>query len=189
MPTTAIEDKARRPRRLTMAMKRKRLRDRLWPEADELVWDRLRNQGFATIPRLLPLVLVLIKTLAGSKGDPTRVYLELWSRVHDEGLVLDADDADCAFASGYTGSRAVRSWRERIFQLKEMGFIEIEPRGGNELGYILILNPLRVAARLAHEKKVTREWWNAFIGRASEIGAVVPVHKDSKDRKGLKKPR
>jgi hypothetical protein len=155
--------------------KRERLRDTLWPGSDAWVWERSENKGFGTIPRLLPLVLHLMKRLAG-KGDPTSVYLDLWARVYDEGLVSIVDEEQCAYSAGYTGTRAVRTWREHMWKLAEMGFILIEREGNRPIGQVLILNPLAVCARLNDEGQIRdKGWWTAFVRRASEIGATIPT--------------
>lgn len=163
-----------RPRPKGQAAKREKLREELWPNSEALTWNRHENAGFTTVPRLLSLTLVLIKELAPNKGDPSRVYLDLWLRVYDEGLIMVIGNDEFAYSSGYKGTRALRSWRERVFQLQELGFIDIKPRGNNDIGYILILNPLQVATDLHFQGRVDEEWWNAFVGRAAEITAEIP---------------
>lgn len=155
--------------------KREELRERLWPNGGELVWSRKTNDGFITIPRLLPLVIHLIKQLA-PKGDPGRAYLDLWSRSFDEGIISINDEADCAYSSGYIGNRAVRTWREHILALQELGLISVRPRGNREIGHILLLDPIKVCAKLHKQakSKVPSEWWAAFVERANEIGALLP---------------
>ena len=53
------------------AEKRIQLRETLWPGASDGdgIWDRKQNDGFITVPRLLALIMALIKRLA-AKGDP-----------------------------------------------------------------------------------------------------------------------
>ncbi len=166
------------------AQKRERLRDALWPSAAESVWSRHSNDGFTTVPRILPLVMHLIKRLA-KKGDPSSVYFELWCRAFDEGIVTVSDEMVSAYAAGYSGTRAMRTWREHMLQLQELGFIEVKPAGNREIGHVLILNPLLVSARLyaTKPKLVTEEWWSAFVGRANEIGAEIPEQLDRKESK------
>jgi hypothetical protein len=155
------------------ARRREGLREQLWPGSGISIWHRLSNDGYATIPRLLPLVTHLIKHLA-TKGDPSSVYWELWARSHDEGIVSIINEKECAFASGYTGTRCVRTWREHIFQLIEMGFLRAERDGNQEYAHILIVNPLLVCAQLHSQGKTPPGWWTAFQRRAGEIGAVIP---------------
>src|SRR5258708_8762048 len=89
--------------------RRQELRETLWPNSEGRIWDRKKNDGFITTPRLLPLVMHLIKILA-VKGDPSVAYLEIWCRVFDEGLVSVNDENAFAYAAGYSGARAARTW-------------------------------------------------------------------------------
>ncbi len=164
------------------ADRRLQLRESLWPGQDERIWSRHYQTGFCTLPRLLPLVMVLIKDLAKKMdgvGDPSLVYLELWSRCFDEGIVTIRDDAECAYMSGYSGTRATRSWRERIDLLQQLGFIETKAAHNREYAHVLLLDPIMVCAELREKGEVADEWWNAFVGRAQEIGASVPSPEDS----------
>ena len=161
--------------RKPLARKREELREHLWPGSESVVWDRRSNDGFATIPRLLPLIVTLIQSHS-QKGDTSSVYYELWSRSFEEGIVSVTDEEEHAFCAGYTGPRAVRTWRERIESLEKRGFIWVKPSGNRSIGYILILNPLMVAAKIRRENpsKVAERWWTMFVKRASEIGAKIP---------------
>ena len=162
------EKKSRSP-----ARRREKMRDSLWSDSAEMVWNRKTATGFTTIPRLLPLVTALITELA-PKGDPSRVYVELWSRVFDEGLVTILDESENAYCAGYTGTRATRTWRERMLTLSELGFVRFKPVGNREIGQVLLLDPLGVCHRLHKEQRVPDEWWSMFVKRATEIGAEIP---------------
>src|SRR5262249_22475107 len=120
-------------------------------------------------------VATLMRSLC-DKGDPTAVYFELWSRSFDEGLIAVTDEEEQAFCAGYSGPRAVRTWRERIESLTKWGFISTKPAGNRTIGYVLILNPLMVAARLRRDNptKVPETFWTMFVKRASDIGADIP---------------
>jgi hypothetical protein len=159
--------------------KRRNLRDQLWPGSARLIWDFTDREGvvgFATIPRLMPLVMHLIKILSGpGSGDPSPVYLELWCRDFGQGIVTIADEAECAYASGYSSTRALRTWREHMLRLVELGFILHKREGLREYAHVLLLNPLSVCARLNAAGKVPEEWWTAFVRRANEIGATIPA--------------
>jgi hypothetical protein len=114
----------------------------------------------------------LIKSLA-KKGNPSLAYLELWARAFDEHIVTIGDEDALAFACGYTGTRAVRTWREHIFALREIGFIKVKAQGNREIAHILLLNPVSVCAGLHEKNQTPEEWWNAFVYRANEIGAAI----------------
>jgi hypothetical protein len=166
-------DKPKRRRKTYGRLKRQKLRDQLWPDSAFRLWDRHTNAGFTTVPRLLSLIVVLIRDLSG-KSDPSRVYLDLWLRCFDDAFLNIVQEDQFAFSSGYKGNRAVRSWRERIKQLKALGFIDVKPRGNTEIAYILLLNPLDTVTRLREQGKVKDDWWNAYVERANDIGATLP---------------
>lgn len=157
------------------AAKREQLRESLWPNADALVWDRKREKGFCTVPRTLPLILSLIKDLT-PKLDSSRVYLDLWCRAFDEGLIEVRDEEALAYASGYESpGRNVRTWRERIEALQELGFIKTKPAGSRKYGHVLLIHPHRVVQDLRARGQVPDKWWGAYVQRATEVG--VPFEK------------
>lgn len=160
--------------------KQRELRDRLWPEAATWIWDRTDKEnvkGFATIPRLLPLIMILIKELATKgEGDARMAYLELWSRARDNHIITITDEEDIAYASNcIKPKRATRTWADHMRVLERLGFILIASDGNRDIGHILLLNPLAVAARLQAEGKTPARWWAPFTRRAAEIGAKIPA--------------
>ena len=159
--------------------KQRELRDRLWPEAASWIWDRndKKNKGFATIPRLLPLIMILVKVLAAKgEGDARLAYLELWSRARDNHIISITDEADIAYASNCINQkRSSRTWADHMRVLERLGFILIAPDGVRAIAHILLLNPLAVAARLQKEQKTPAGWWSVFTRRAAEVGAKIPA--------------
>lgn len=109
------------------AKRKLELREKLWPGVTEKhLWDRKNRDGFATIPRTLPLMLTIMNDLA-DKGKPVApVYLELWSRLRDEGFLSLSSPQEMAFASGHTGQRALYTWRDRVTKLKDLGFLDVK---------------------------------------------------------------
>jgi hypothetical protein len=165
--------------------KRKKLRDELWPGSWEWIWD-IQDQenvvGFATMTRLMPWVLSLIKELASKRkkegkakcGDPSTTYLELWCRDFGQGIIRIPEPDQCAFTAGYDGPRGVRSWEENMQMLIDLGFILAKREGSRWYGQVLLLNPLGVCARLHAEGHVSEEWWTSFVARAADIRATIP---------------
>lgn len=156
-------------------------RNELWPESAGWIWDLNDEEntvGFATVSRLMPLIMVLIRHLAGKGKDPTSIYWELWCRDMRQGLVQINDELECAFASGYVSSRALRTWREHVQLLVELNFLKTERNGNREVGYVLLMNPLAIA-RWYHDRNMDPPgWWAAFTQRAREIGAPIPLALD-----------
>ena len=159
----------------TFAKRRADLRDDLWPDCSGRVWFRKTEKGFTTVPRTLSLILRLIKHLS-TKGDASRVYLDLWLRAFDEGFVEILNEDDCAYCAGYSGTRGTRTWHHHVAELERLRFIATKPRGNRTVGFVLIINPHIVVRALKESGKrgLPEEWWTAFAARAKEIGAVVP---------------
>ena len=109
-------------------------------------------------------------------GNPSRVYLDFWCRAFDLGFLEIRGEADCAYSAGYFGPRAVRTWRTHVRDLEKLGFIETAEKGNLKYGYILLLNPYKVATTLKDKEKVPKRWWNAFSSRAEESGAALDEH-------------
>ena len=57
--------------------KRYELREQIWPNVTEELWDRKKEVGFCTIPRTLPLVMTLIDLLSEKGKDASRIYFDL----------------------------------------------------------------------------------------------------------------
>lgn len=155
------------------------LREQLWPGSSAWIWDRndkANVKGFATIPRLLPLIMILIDELKEpGEGDARMAYLELWSRARDNQIISIKDEEEIAYASHCTRpKRAARTWKEHMRVLRRLGFILIAADGNREIGHILLVNPLAVAARIHRERSLSPSWWSALNRRAAEVGAKIP---------------
>lgn len=177
------------------AAKRRKLelREKLWPGVtDEQLWDRHNRDGFATVPRALPLMLTIMNDLS-DKGQPVgATYLELWCRLRDEGFLNLNQPQEMAFASGFTGQRAVYTWRDRLAKLRELEFIDFKTGPNGEFSYGLFWNPYHVIRKHYGKKRVSDAKWQALVFRASEIGAddldddLPPVTVTQPKRKALK---
>lgn len=153
-------------------VKRRERRNGLWPESEKVIYDKREESGFCTLPRTLPLIATLIRHL--SKTDPSRVYIDLWFRQRDDGFVEVEDAEEMAASSGYaTGTRNVRTWREKLDELRDLGFIKVAEKGTQKYRYILLLHPHDVVQRLRHEnpKVIPDWWWSYFQSRVADIKA------------------
>jgi len=108
------------------------------------------------------LVLLSSKEISGGK-DPSNVYLELLSRQRGEGVIEMAHEAEHAFAAGYEGKRAVRTWQERMIILEETGFIRTEKIGNQRYRYAAIVHPTRAVQVLREQDRIPENWWKAYI--------------------------
>lgn len=157
--------------------KRTETRERLWPNSEAAIWTPVNPevQGYARITRLMPLIMMLIGKICGKGGNPASVYLDLWCRDMGQSLITINDEEEFAYAAGYDSRRTVRSWKERMSKLIELGFIKAQREHNREYGQVLLLNPLAVIAKLKKEGVIDDEaWWNAFHARASAIRAEMP---------------
>ena len=141
-----------------------------------LIWNPGSNEvkGFATISRLMPWIMVLIRHLSPKGKDPSGVYWELWCRDFGQALIEINDEEEHAFAAGYTSNRALRTWKDHIRLLAEMHFIRFDGVGNREIGNVLLINPLAVARWYHQEKKTPKGWWSSFSRRAAAIKATIP---------------
>jgi hypothetical protein len=120
-----------------------------------------------------------------SKGFPlSATYLALWSSTWDNAFVRLNRPGDLAFASGFSGERAERTWLDRMRRLEEIGFVLTKPSGASKMGFAFIPNPHEVIFRLRAAKTdpsapsdtrslaagLTEGAFNAFVERALEVG-------------------
>lgn len=145
------------------------MRAELWPDVpEEHFWDRKNAGGFTTMPRTMAYIMNIIDML--TKGQPAgRTYLTIWCRLNMPGIVALASEKQMAFEAGFTGERAVDTWRKRMKHLKRLGFIDFKPVTDHEFQWVLVFNPHHVILRLGN--KVQERYRAAWKERAIEIGA------------------
>ena len=150
-----------------------KLREKLWPGLNEgRLWLRKQRKGFTTIPRSMPLILSIMDSMSKGKRISS-TYFELWCRAHDECFVNLNKKEEHAFHAGFSGERAVTTWKDRIRELVELGFIDVKPGPSGDLSYAIIFNPYEVI-KSHHDKNtpgLTAAAYNALHQRAAEIGA------------------
>ena len=149
------------------------LRGKLWPGVNSRqLWYRKERDGFATMPRLMPLIMNSIDYLSG-KGFPVgQVYLDLWCRTFDEGFLQLNRPEEMAFHSGFSGQRAVRTWKDRMKRLVELGMIGTVPGPLGEMSFALLYNPFHVLKRAHIAGKLPENYWQSLVIRANEVGAT-----------------
>lgn len=88
------------------ADERTALRNRFWPGAK--AWTGENSKGWFRAPRTLPLLLGLLRSKKLSqRQDPSSVYLGLWARHFDSGVVEITNEMEMAYEAGYSGGRAL----------------------------------------------------------------------------------
>ncbi|TWB00739.1 hypothetical protein [Gluconacetobacter diazotrophicus] len=147
-------------------------RAKIWPDiTNQMLWDRTERDGFSTVPRALPLMMNIMDDLAG-KGFPVgQTYFELWCRLYDELFLTLNRPEEMAFFSGFTGQRAVRTWKDRVRRLAELGFIDLKSGPLGDMSYAVFFNPYHIIKRAYLNKQVAEDKFRALVIRANEIGA------------------
>jgi len=148
-----------------------KLREQFWPAISENdLWHRSRHDGFTTIPRTMALIMKIIDSL--SKNKPAgQAYLVLWCHTFDESFVTIENPATFAAEVGFSGERALSTWRDRMKILQELGFIDAKEGAAGAFHYVLIFNPHVVIKRLKSENRIQESLYRQLYDRALTIGA------------------
>lgn len=151
--------------------KRELIKAEYWSKEEG--WTGLNENGWFKAPRTLPHLLNVLasKSLSGSK-DPSSTYLELLSRHVDSGIIEMVSEADHAYAAGYSGTRGIRTWKERMKLLEGLGFIKSKKIGNQQYRFVLLVHPTKIIERLEKTKKVPPEWFEAYRARAIETKEI-----------------
>ena len=149
--------------------KNKSLRDSFWPNVDEgLLWDRKLVKGFTVIPRTMPVLMNIIDALTKNKPGG-RSYFVLWCRAFDHSMLVIDNPMTFASEAGFTGERALSTWKDRMASLKELGFIDAKQGPAGPYHYVLIFNPHKVIWNL--RDKIQDGLFQQLQVRAIDIGA------------------
>jgi hypothetical protein len=135
------------------------------------LWNRKDNDGFITIPRTLPIAMEAIDKQ--TKGQPAgHTLFCLWARSPDHNLVTIENQTAFAAEAGFTGERAVDTWKKRMKHLRELGFIQTKPGPSGEFHYTLLMNPNAGVEWMRSTGRVQDGLYGRFIARLGEIGAL-----------------
>jgi hypothetical protein len=152
-----------------LAAARLSTRMELFPGVTESqLWNRKRENGFATVPRTLPLICLIADSLT-KKTPVSGTYLDLWCRVYDEGFVKLDKPQEMALGSGFTTARGPSIWATRLDLLQQHGFIKLAPGAFGNRSYALVFNPYWV---IRNKREVIEpKLYNALMAQAMAIGA------------------
>lgn len=134
------------------------------------LWGRKTNHGFTTVPRTLPIAMQAVDLR--SKGQPPgHTLFCLWARAPDHPFIVVENPATFAAEAGFSGGRAVDTWRRRIKFLVEYGFLLAKPGPSGSYHYLLLLNPNAAVERMRRMGQVQDELYGRFRDRIADIGA------------------
>lgn len=149
--------------------KAKALRDSVWPDLDEqMLWNRKAVSGFTTIPRTMPLVMNIIDALTKNKPAGSS-YFVMWCRTFDHSLLVIDNPMTLAVEAGFSGERALSTWKDRMRSLVELGFIDAKEGPSGPYHYVLLFNPHKVVWGL--RSRIQESTFRQLQTRAIEIGA------------------
>lgn len=158
-------------RRLKMAERAEEQRKVHFPTVPaEWLWHRKSNDGFCTIPRTLPIAMQAVDDQ--SKGQPAgHVLFCLWARSPDHPVVTIENPATFAAEAGFTGVRAVDTWRRRMKRLEELGFIARKAGATVDFHHVLLLNPNASVEWMRTRGWVQDDLYGRFLDRVADVGA------------------
>jgi hypothetical protein len=147
-------------------------RKKLWPELSKDELWAMDNDGWVALPRLMPLMMSIMDDLSGKGFPVSRTYLELWTRIRiEENFIALNRPEEMAFHAGFEGQRALRTWKDRMNRLADLGFIGVKGGPLGDLSYAVIYNPYYVIKRAYLAKRFHENKWQALSIRANEVGA------------------
>ncbi len=161
--------------------KAKALRDSVWPDLDEqMLWNRKSVSGFTTIPRTMPLIMNIIDALTKNKPAGS-AYFVMWCRTFDHSLLVIDNPMTLAVEAGFSGERALSTWKDRMRSLVQLGFIDAKEGPSGPYHYVLLFNPHKVVWDL--KGKIQESTFRQLQTRAIEIGAkdMQPAQLTAKD--------
>jgi hypothetical protein len=106
----------------------------------------------------------LINEIGGAENAGS-LYQVLWAQDWGQGIVEVRSAAGLLYEAGYSGkgTRVQRTWLERMKILKGLGFVRTAPRGLEEHGFILLIDPswavIKLEAGLSDEHKASFDTW------------------------------
>ena len=161
-------------------IRREEIKIEVWPT--EIAWTGEKPEtGWFRAPRSLPLILMLLSSKSvNDKADLTGVYIELLARHRDSGIVDMVAPGEHSYAAGYTGTRGIRTWQERMKILEELGFIKSKMTGNQQYKYVLLVHPTIAVQRLHDAKKFPADWWDTY--RTRQIEATEAPYKKLMER-------
>jgi len=148
------------------------------------IWHRTTNDGFTTLPRTLPIVMQAIDMQ--SKGKPAgHTLFCLWARSPDNVVIIIENQITFAAEAGFSGERAVDTWRKRMKKLRELKCIDTKSGSSGEFHYVLLINPNASLEMMYRNGQVQKEVYARFLDRLLEVGAYGEIEeiKEILDRK------
>lgn len=141
----------------------------------QMLWNRKRHDGFATVPRTMPLVMKIINDKSENGQPAGHTLFCLWMRAMDHPYLVIDKPKIYALETGLIGERAESTWRKRMDTLRKLGFIAAKEGAGGPFHHVVLLNPNVAVVRMHAGGQVQALTWGFFKERAEEIGALSEI--------------
>lgn len=142
--------------------------------ASSWLWNRKENDGYTTLPRTLPYVMQAVDDQ--SKGQPAgHTLFCLWARSPDHPLVIIENPATFAAEAGFSGERAVDTWRRRMKHLVNLRLIAAKKGPAGDFSYVLLHNPNVAMEWMRQSRLVQDELYGRFLTRVTDVGGYREV--------------
>ena len=103
------------------------------------------------------------------------------------GVIEMKHEGEHGYAAGYVSSRSMRTWRDHMALLEELGFIKTKKSGNQQYKYTLLVHPTAVVEKLKQQGKVDAQWLTTYEIRQIETKEASYADR-MKARKGTAKP-
>jgi hypothetical protein len=178
--------KQARAKRLSMSERAEQQLELHFPNYHKLwLWLRKANDGYTTVPRTLPFVMQAIDHQSKSQPAGHTLFC-LWARSPDHPLLIIENPLSYAVEAGFSGPRAVDTWRRRMKKLRELHFIDVKKGDAGDFNYVLLLNP-NVAMEHMHQRGIVQpDLFGRFLTRVTDVGAlkdITAIREDWEDQR------
>ena len=157
-------------KRLKMSERAQQQLELHFPGWDQMwLWQRKVNDGYTTVPRTLPYVMQAIDDQ--SKGQPAgHTLFCLWARSPDHPLIIIENPTTFAAEAGFSGERAVDTWRRRMKRLVELKLIAAKKGPAGDFSYVLLQNPNVAMEWMRQNGLVQDDLYSRFLTRVTDVG-------------------
>lgn len=136
------------------------------------LWTHAAGQGWLAAPADLALWCRVLDDLSPGKA-LSGTYLDLWCRAGGRGRVPVDDPKEMALCAGFAGTRAERTWADRVRRLAGLGFVAAETGPGGQLILVKLYHPVPVLLRHIREERIDAATRDLLLERGLSSGRLL----------------